>query len=66
MFLHRVITGPKSWSQSRIFLESEPSSVWRKILENHMNDESFMKSSEALKNLKSGNELMTMYDTIGK
>ena len=64
--MNRVITGPKSWSQSRIFLESEPNSIWRKILENHMNDESFMKSAEALKHLTSGNELITMDDTIGK
>ena len=37
----RVQTGERSWAVAQTFLEAKPKTVWRKILENHMDDESF-------------------------
>ena len=37
----RVQTGERSWAVAQTFLEAKPETTWRKILENHMDDESF-------------------------
>ena len=37
----RVQTGERSWAVAQTFLEAKPKTIWRKILENHMDDESF-------------------------
>ena len=47
------------------FLGSKPNSIWRKIYENHMMDESFMENFQAiLQYLRDGNKVSTVYHSV--
>ena len=66
MSFHRVLTGPKEWTGlvSR-FIDGEPESVWRKIYENHMSDESFTSGEPAaIESLLETSKLQTAFFTI--
>ena len=58
----RVLSGHKSWSSSQLFLSAESGSVWNKILENHMTDDSFVGDlSKQMKDMIGSNKLLTAY-----
>ena len=60
------MTGPKEWTGlvSR-FIDGEPESVWRKIYENQMSDESFTSGEPAaIESLLETNKFQTAFFTI--
>ena len=59
MYIYRVLTTRRQWSTSKMFLEAEPNSVWNKIWENHMTDDSFTGSGPGIEAILNSNELLT-------
>ena len=59
------MTGPKEWGAiSSLFIDGEPNSVWKKMNENHMSDESFKTGETTTRSIIETNELQTAYFTI--
>ena len=59
------MTGPKSISIAQIFTKSEPNTVWNKIYNDHMSNDSFISSDiEATNVLLQKNELLTQYSEV--
>ena len=59
------MTGPKEWGAiSSLFIDGEPNSVWKKIYENHMSEESFKTGETTTRSIIETNELQTAYFTI--
>ena len=63
---YRVLTGPKEWGAiSSLFIDGEPNSVWKKIYENHMSDESFASSqTAAIESLLKTDGFKTVFFTV--